>query len=648
MVYNVFSMIYDLFQKKAIDYIKHDYSVLVSAPTGAGKTVIAEYVIRDALNKNKRVIYTAPIKAISNQKYRDFHENFADKIGILTGDVSINPFAPILIMTTEIFRNKLLEETPQLDEYSWIIFDEIHYLDDYERGTVWEESLIFLPEHMKVLALSATIPNIRELADWIHSIHKKPLKIVYEDKRPVPLHLLYQSHNTILEDIKSVKKIAYSNQKPYFYHGRQFFKPAHVKPNRTESLFKHLIETNRLPCIYFSFGRRRCENLAEEIHGIALLDEDEKLKISKLYKELCNRFDLAGERSAENMLPLIEKGIAFHHAGMLPTLKEVVERLFTSKLIKVIFTTETFALGINMPARTVVFDELRKFYGRFHSTLRTRDFYQMAGRAGRRSIDEEGFVYSRINPRYLSFQQLKSVIYNEPEKVQSRFNLSYATILNLYEKYGERLYDIYPLSFHYYQENKKGREKSIRHLRAKVQLLKQLGYIRKSALTQKGVFASKIYGYELSMGELFEQDILENLSEIELGIIALALVFEPRKDTLKPKADKRTKKLSASTGNILNRIQHLEKKFSISPLSKKYEYHLTVSLQAWMHNMDFESILHFSNVDEGEIIRYFRMAIQILREMLDTPAPKELKHKIHKAIGLINRDIIDAEKQLRL
>ncbi|MFC1623941.1 DEAD/DEAH box helicase, partial [Candidatus Omnitrophota bacterium] len=437
-------MIYDAFQQKAIDYIKEGHSVIVSAPTGAGKTAIAEYIITDCLHKGKKLIYTAPIKALSNQKFRDFYETFHDKIGILTGDVSINPSAPILIMTTEIFRNKILEENNNLDSYSWIVFDEVHYLDDYERGTVWEESLIFLPKHMKMLALSATIPNIDEIASWLQSIHKKPLKIVKETRRPVPLHFFYQTQGEIVSNLHKVNSLSYKKEALHRYHRRRFSKYIHLKPNRPTSLIEHLSEKDKLPCIYFVFGRKRCEYLADEMMKFDFLNEVEKGKIVELYNKLCERFDLLNEASAHSLLLLIKKGIAYHHAGMLPTLKEVIERLFTSRLIKVIFTTETFALGINMPARTVIFDELRKFYGRGFGTLKTRDFYQMAGRAGRRGIDKEGFVYSRVNPRYISFPELQKVIYGTPEKVQSRFNASYATILNLYGKYKEKIYDIYP------------------------------------------------------------------------------------------------------------------------------------------------------------------------------------------------------------
>jgi superfamily II RNA helicase len=642
-------MIYDLFQQKAIDYIKEGYSVIVSAPTGAGKTAIAEYVITDCLTKEESAIYTAPIKALSNQKFRDFRQTYGDKIGILTGDVTINPNAPILIMTTEIFRNKLLERDRNLENYSWIILDEIHYLDDYERGTVWEESLIFLPEHMKMLALSATIPNIDKFANWIESIHKKPIKIVTEDRRPVPLHFFYQCQGEIVDSLNEVKRFAYKIENIYHYRnyrGKRFSR-IHLKPNRPIALIRHLFENERLPCIYFSFGRKRCEYLAEEISRFNFLDTIEKQKIKTLYKQLCKRFSLESEKTAASLKPLVERGIAYHHAGMLPTLKEVVERLFTSRLIKVIFTTETFALGINMPARTVVFDELRKYHGRYYGTIKTRDFYQMAGRAGRRGIDIEGFVYSRINPHEISFQELYKTIYGEPEKVRSRFNASYATTLNLYEKYGEKLYEIYPLSFHYYQEKQRLRQRALELLRSKVNILKEFGYINDSGLTEKGYFASKIYGYELSLSELYKQGVLEHLSENELGALCLALVFEPRRGTAKPKLNKKIKTLRNRSDSIVRHIQSREKKLSITPLSKNYYYHLTPCLEAWMKEERFDKILNCTDIDEGEIIRYFRMAVQILREILDTPASLRLKDKVKIAIGRINRDIIDAEKQLR-
>lgn len=636
-------MNYDPFQQQAIDFINGGHSVFVSAPTGAGKTAIAEYVINDCLKKGEKIIYTAPVKALSNQKFRDFRAIFGEKIGILTGDVGINPEAEVLIMTTEIFRNQVLEGKEGLSTYRWIIFDEIHFLDDYERGTVWEESLIFLPEGMKVLALSATIPNVNEIARWLESIHPGSWKVVEENKRPVPLHLFYQCQGRLVDRIKDLGKIGFRHDRYRHYRGR-VRPPAEDRPGE---LIKRLAREDRLPCIYFSFGRRRCEKLAGKIKDINFLSADEAGKIKRLYADLSDEFGLAGESSAELIRPLIERGVAYHHAGMLPTLKEVVERLFTSRLIKVIFTTETFALGINMPARSVVFDKLRKYYGSSIRIMKRRDFNQMAGRAGRRGIDREGFVFCRVDPRFLNPDQLRRITSGPPERVRSRFNASYATVLHLYRQYGEGLYDIYPRSFHYFQEKERGRRKALNRFRGKVDVLKELGLIRDESLTPKGEFAAQIYGYELLLAEYFSRGILDSLSPRKLGILALALVFEPKKRTRPPRLSGEIKAMARQANRLAGFIRSKEERITGRPRTRQCAFHLADTLRAWMEDRSFDQIMARTDVDEGELIRYFRMTIQILRNLRDTPVSPEVKDRAKEAVSLINRDMIDAERQLR-
>ena len=640
-------MIYDRFQQEAIDYINQGHSVIVSAPTGAGKTAIAEHVIQDCLEKQRGVIYTAPLKALSNQKFRDFQNQFKDNIGILTGDVSINADAAVLIMTTEIFRNKILDEPESLRQYSWIIFDEIHFIDNQERGTVWEESLIFLPQHLKLLCLSATIPNIQEFAQWIESIHNKPLKVVIENNRPVPLSFLYQCQNRVAENINELRHMGFTQNLNFSYREqRRNLHRGH--PNRLNALIDYIKEKNGLPCIYFVFGRRRAEDLAVELQSYNFLDSNEQKEIAVLYKDLCQRFNLNEEASQIRMRNLIHKGIAYHHAGMLPTLKEVIERLFTSRLIKVIFTTETFALGINMPARSVAFDALRKFYGRYVRNLKTRDFYQMAGRAGRRGMDKQGFVYCRVNPHAIRLDEIKQIIYGQPEEVRSQLNTSYATILNLYEDYQEQLLDIYPKSFHYFQSNKMKRQDGSNLIKAKIRLLKELGYIKDNNLTDKGKFASNLYGYELILSELHEQGVIEQLDEFNLAILAAAVAFEPRKNQKCPKLSKDARQIKRICEEIILPMHKKELRYRIYPQSKLPYFNLTSSVEAWVRGASFDKIMKFTDVDEGEIVRGLRMAIQILREIRKNPtSSSSLKERISETIRVINRDVIDAEKQLR-
>ncbi len=641
-------MTYDRFQEEAISYVNGGYSVMVSAPTGAGKTLIAEHVISDCIEKSKRAIYTAPIKALSNQKFRDFKSQYKDKIGIVTGDVSINPTAPVLIMTTEILRNKLLTEKSRFKSIQWVIFDEIHYLDDLERGTVWEESLIFLPEHINVLCLSATIPNIEELASWIESIHKRPLKVIKEDKRPVPLEFNFHCSNQIIDNLKDLKRIGFS-QKSYFYKRKEYKEHLFLRPNRLSTLIGHLQNKNHLPCIYFSFSRKRCEDLAFELYSFNFLNAEEREKITSLYETLVQKFYLEKEPSYYKIKPLIQRGIAYHHAGLLPQLKEVIERLFTSRLLKVIFTTETFALGINMPARSVVFDELRKYYGRGYRALKSRDFYQMAGRAGRRGLDLKGYIYSRINPYRINFQDINRIIFAKPETVTSKFNTSYAVILNLYRDLKEDLVEIYPKTFHYFQVREKEKREAIQLLRKKLQILKELNYIKEDTLTKKGEFASYLYGYELPLTELYSQKFLDRFNPIELNILISSLVFEPRKGQRLPPLSRTSKKIREKTEEIIKSLHNLEKRYRIWPLSKGFYFHITPAVEAFTKGADFSKVRDLTDIDEGEIVRFFRMMIQILRELYSSSVVEDtLKEIISKSIHSINRDIIDAQRQIEL
>ncbi len=646
---NPFPFELDQFQKEALKIVQQNKSLIVSAPTGCGKTVIAEFVIQICLQRKQGLVYCSPIKALSNQKYRDFRSTYGEEnVGILTGDVSINPDAPILIMTTEIFRNTILDTPSRLNNKFWAIFDEIHYLDDIERGTVWEECIIMMPEHIKILGLSATIPNVYELAEWIKTTRQCEVEVIVEKKRPVDLEIRFQAHNKIYYNFTKLKEECY----PYLVQKhnptsvREFFSK---HQNKLITLIKHLKENHLLPCIYFSFSRRRCEYLSYEIKNIDFLTTSEKEQILTLYEILTKQFGVEDTHEANEMKKLIRNGIAFHHAGMLPTMKEIIEQLFTSRLIKIIFTTETFALGINMPAKTVIFDDLKKYYGTHFGELRTRDFYQMAGRAGRRGIDEKGYVYCRINPNHIDFYSIKRIVFGKPERVISQFNLSYATILHLYKELKEKLIDIYPKSFAHYQSGKSQRKRDIQLIRKKIQLLKQLNYIHKQTLTEKGDFASHIYGYELTISELYFEGILQRLSITNLIAILCSVVFEPRKGQTKPKLPHNLKRIIKDSNKIIRRVIRMEKKAGIFPQTKKIFPHLSLSIIQWYEEKSFAEIQNYTDTDPGEIIRYFRMTIQVMRDILSISSiPNSLREKLHIAIQRINRDEVNAEHQLRI
>ncbi len=634
------TILLDDFQKKAIEYGLKGYSVIVSAPTGAGKTLIAEHIIDACLKDNKGVIYTAPIKALSNQKFRDFSKKYTNKVGIVTGDVSINPDAPLIIMTTEIFRNAILTSPARFNNKMWVIFDEIHYLDDIERGTVWEETIILLPKHMHLLALSATLPNIDEFIQWLKSVHTHPIKKVVEKKRPVPLTFRYQCNDNFFFTYKELKR---SKSLSKHYSNNNY----HIKPNKLSSLVVHLKSKNLLPCIYFSFSRRRCEILAHQMHGFNLLESKEKDRVVELFSKLTETFDVTDTTHINFLYPLIKKGIGYHHAGLLPPLKEIIERLFTTGLLKLIFTTETFALGINMPAKTVVFDTLYKYYGRTSRYLKVRDFYQMAGRAGRRGIDSKGFVYIRVDPARIDTNKLENIIYGEYEPIVSQLRSCYATILNLYNIMQEKLYDIYPRSFLFKQTNYFKKKEALNLLKRKVALLKEMKYIVNGGISWKAELASRVYSFELQVGELYEKGIFDSLDELSFFVVICALVYEPRKGEKRPKLTKKTKRLKKEFKYFMKGIHKVERRFHIYPLSKSFSFNLAEASCAWYEGISFYKLNKLCATDEGEIVRYFRMAIQVLREMSLSPTiTSSLKSRVYRCLKRVNRDVINAENQL--
>ncbi|KAG8598940.1 hypothetical protein GDO81_002807 [Engystomops pustulosus] len=372
-----YPFILDPFQKEALLCIDNNQSVLVSAHTSAGKTVCAEYAIALALRDKQRVIFTSPIKALSNQKYREMYEEFQD-VGLMTGDVTINPTASCLVMTTEILRSMLYRGSEVMREVAWVIFDEIHYMRDSERGVVWEETIILLPDNVHYVFLSATIPNARQFAEWICHLHKQPCHVVYTDYRPTPLqhyifpaggdglHLVVDENgdfrednfNTAMQVLRDAGELSKGDQK-----GR---KGGTKGPSNVFKIVKMIMERNFQPVIIFSFSKKDCEAYALQVSKLDFNSDEEKKMVEEVFN---NAIDCLSDEDkklpqVEHVLPLLKRGVGIHHGGLLPILKETIEILFSEGLLKALFATETFAMGINMPARTVLFTNARKFDGK--------------------------------------------------------------------------------------------------------------------------------------------------------------------------------------------------------------------------------------------------------------------------------------------
>ena len=428
----------DDFQEEALFHINNGKSVVVCAPTGAGKTCIAQMAIHKALNEGHRIFYTTPLKALSNQKYSDFSEKYGiDKVGLLTGDTSINRDAQIVVMTTEVFRNMLYgtnfgSVSDNLKDVRYVVLDEVHYMNDEQRGTVWEESIIYCPTNVQIIALSATVANSQQLTDWINTVHSKT-ELVYTDFRPVPLRYYYYDSskpNDILPlltpDGKLNKKIKPESKAKYF--GRRGKMPQRQVAKDVVSI---LHKKNMLPAIYFTFSRKKCDEQMEKCAGLCLTTPEEQKEIRQIVDDyLAENPYLYNNKHLEYVLC----GVASHHAGLLPGWKMLVEKLFQKGLIKVVFATETLAAGINMPARSTVISAVSKRTDSGHRMLTPSEFLQMSGRAGRRGMDEIGYV-TIIGTAFQSPEEVAELVTSEANPLESRFSPTYSMVVNLLQRF---------------------------------------------------------------------------------------------------------------------------------------------------------------------------------------------------------------------
>ncbi|NEP22214.1 MAG: DEAD/DEAH box helicase [Moorea sp. SIO3I6] len=427
---NLFPFELDEFQKQAIEALNHSQSVVVCAPTGSGKTLIGEYTIYRALSQGGRVFYTTPLKALSNQKLRDFRAKFgADKVGLVTGDSSVNREASVLVMTTEIFRN-MLYGTPigqvgaSMLGVEAVILDECHYMNDRQRGTVWEESIIYCPPDIQIVALSATVANSDQLTDWLNQVHGST-QLIYSDFRPVPLEFYFAHPKgivSLLNDDHTKINNSLKTRRPKS-------KDKHGRPEgpSISTVVSKLKKREMLPAIYFIFSRRGCDKAVDEMGPLSLVNEQEAAQLKKRIDEFISKNP---EAARTKQIDPLYRGIAAHHAGILPAWKGLVEELFQQGLVKVVFATETLAAGINMPARTTVISSLSKRTDRGHRLLTASEFLQMAGRAGRRGMDTNGYVVTVQTP----FEGAKEAAYLATagaDPLVSQFTPTYGMVLNL-------------------------------------------------------------------------------------------------------------------------------------------------------------------------------------------------------------------------
>ncbi|NYD66135.1 DEAD/DEAH box helicase [Agromyces atrinae] len=471
----------DPFQRAACIALDEGRSVLVAAPTGAGKTIVAEFAVYIAMQEPRaKVFYTTPMKALSNQKFQEFQAEYgSSEVGLLTGDTNINASARIVVMTTEVLRNMLYANSPLLTDLAFVVMDEVHYLADRFRGAVWEEVIIHLPESVRMVSLSATVSNAEEFGDWMQAV-RGDTDVIVSEERPVPLeqHVLvrqkmldlFDSSGTaathrVNPELVQLAKAGGRSIQGRSSRGRRGADRGrwHAEANRVGRLdrpdvVEMLNGKNLLPAIFFIFSRVGCDQAVRQVlrSGIRLTDSAEREEIRAIVEEHCRTLldeDLAVLGYWE-WLEGLERGVAAHHAGMLPAFKEVVEELFQKKLVKAVFATETLALGINMPARTVVLEKLEKFNGEARVPITPGEYTQLTGRAGRRGIDVEGHsVIQWVDG--LDPQAVASLASRRTYPMNSSFRPTYNMAVNLIEQFGrERTREILESSFAQFQADR--------------------------------------------------------------------------------------------------------------------------------------------------------------------------------------------------
>lgn len=648
----------DSFQAEAIMRIQQDTSVLVGAPTGTGKSLIAQFLVEQALNNSLKVYYTAPIKALVNQKYREFAEHYGThQCGMMTGDVTIRPDAGVVVMTTEVLRNRLLREETPFDA-RWVVFDEIHYLSDPERGTVWEECILLLPQGTRVLGLSATVPNIESLAAWLEAALNDVVVPVVHEERAVPLRHLYFNERceaiphediweriaaSVLPDDDDFDSKAGTSDLSADLWSRI---PRTMVQDRTTHLdLARYLERERLfPCIYFDFSRRSCEDKAQQLaRRRDYLRPYEKELVRAHVQRVLREAGVEASRVPHlaELRSQWSRGIGFHHAGLLPIVRRIVESLLEARLLRIVYATETFAVGVNMPVRTVCFDGLEKFDGRGYRLLTPGEYFQMAGRAGRRGYDKEGTVIALVNLESLE----KIGLYNwdeaELQPVTSRFRLTYTTVLNLFARFElAEIAAIFERSLYVFQaeEAKQGLIEMLLELKARLETLRRLGYIDEGRLQPKGQFCRGIWVKELLVTELASNGTLSELTPEQLAGWAAATVWEPRHG-----AEQLPYAAPAWTVSVQLADDRLR---AVVPRRQaeqwRIEPRVAPLLEAWASGQPLDDVLQLGTLESGDFVALCRQCIDLLRQIAQSASEPALLERVGETIALIDRDIVAA------
>ena len=636
----------DRFQSDAIEAIDQHVNVLVSAPTGSGKTLIANYAIGRVLERGERAFYTTPLKALSNQKYNELSALYGSgRVGLLTGDTSINHSADVIVMTTEVLRNMLLTESHQLMTLGLVVLDEVHYLQDPFRGGVWEEVIILTPTAVRFVALSATIGNADFIGEWFAQV-RGPTAIIVEETRPITLHnhvaivkrgqpsaeiLDLLDGSRLSDEARRIDNMMKSTRR--FRPGPKWKGPSSSAPPppfrapRRSELLLALERDDLLPAIVFIFSRAACDDAVHQCRrdGLMFTTPEERREIERIAESRLTGFSDDDLKALEytDFIDCLRRGLAMHHAGMVPAFREIVEACFELNLLAVVFATETLALGVNMPARSVALEKFSKYSDAGRKFLTSAEFSQMTGRAGRRGLDDEGHAIVCF-ANEVALHDVGRVALAAPSDLHSSFRPTYnftANLINHFEY--ETALEVVQRSYAQFETDRRpaGSKRPLGdQMVARHHVLEELGYAHGWHLSKSGQLLRSIYHEcDLLIAQSISAGVFEDLEPAQLAGLLSCFVYESKRvartnNAARQVTTKKKRSLNDRLGherraNISERmveigvidatIREIEHRFKV-PSAKEPDGKFATTIAAWARGATLGTVLDLADVEVGQ------------------------------------------------
>jgi len=641
----------DPFQHRAMDAIDRGESVLVSAPTGSGKTLVADYAVARALAGGGKAFYTTPIKALSNQKFAELSARYGDhRVGLLTGDISHQARAPVVVMTTEVLRNMLFARSALLDDLAVVVLDEVHYLQDPWRGSVWEEVLVLTPPGVTFVSLSATVNNARDFGRWLTSV-RGTTRVVVETHRPVTLHHHYAVAERGRDGVSVLPLLRDGGPNPDGLRlDDRRKRSSHQRfraPRRTE-VVEYLAAAGMLPAITFIFSRAACDDATRQVvqDGVRLTTDEERARIRHLVEASVERLSDADLRTLGYgpWSDALEAGVAPHHAGLVPAFRQAVERCFSEGLLKVVFATETLALGINMPARTVVVERFAKFRGSDTSALTSGEYQQLTGRAGRRGIDTVGHAFVLWN-HATTFGLVARTAVAPPPDLVSSFHPTYNLVVNLVRRWSrDEAHALLESSYGQWQAPE-GSESLVVQLDRRLAILDDRGFLDGWSLTADGLRLAGIYHEsDLLVAELLRAGVLDGLEPAHLAGVASALTFEARRagdDPPVPRQPRVVERLAA-IDTLAATLRADERRVGLRR-TRRPDGGLARAVVAWASGGTLDAVLRDAEVAPGDFVRNVRQVIDLVRQVGQVAAEAPTRAAADLAVALLRRGVVGAD-----